>query len=60
MKGFFLPGCCETVSLVMALRKQKKYNWKETNLEFFGSDLEKKVTVTKGVAICIIYMKLLT
>jgi len=27
----------------MALRKQKKYNWKETNLEFFGSDLEKKV-----------------
>ena len=25
------------------LRKQKKYNWKETNLEFFGSDLEKKV-----------------
>lgn len=27
----------------MALRKQKKYNWKETNLAYFGSDLEKKV-----------------
>jgi len=28
-----------------ALKKQKKYNWKETNLEFFGSDLEKKVSL---------------
>lgn len=27
----------------MALRKQKKYNWKETNLTFFGSDLEKNI-----------------
>ena len=26
----------------MAIR-QKKYNWKETNLSVFGSDLEKKV-----------------
>lgn len=25
------------------LRKHKKYNWKETNLAFFGSDLEKKI-----------------
>ena len=25
------------------LKKQKKYDWKDTNLEFFGSDLEKKV-----------------
>ena len=25
------------------LKKQKKYNWKETNLAYFGSDLEKKV-----------------
>ena len=27
---------------IMALRKQKKYNWKETNLAYFGSELEKK------------------
>lgn len=27
----------------MALRKQKKYNWKETNLAYFGSELEKQV-----------------
>ena len=26
-----------------ALRKQKKYNWKETNLALFGSELEKQV-----------------
>ena len=26
----------------MALRKQKKYNWKETNLAYFGSELEKQ------------------
>ena len=25
------------------LKKQKKYNWKETNLSLFGSDLEKEV-----------------
>ena len=35
----------------MALRKQKKYNWKETNLAYFGSDLEKQVLNTlKGCA----------
>ncbi len=27
------------------LRKHKKYNWKETNLSFFGSDLEKEVSI---------------
>ncbi len=27
-----------------ALRKAKKYNWKETNLALFGSELEKKVS----------------
>lgn len=26
-----------------ALKKQKKYNWKETNLAQFGSELEKQV-----------------
>lgn len=25
------------------LRKQKKYNWKETNLAYFGSELEKQI-----------------
>ena len=29
--------------MAAGLRKQKKYNWKETNLSLFGSDLEKKV-----------------
>ena len=29
-------------SASMALRKQKKYNWKETNLAYFGSELEKQ------------------
>ena len=27
-----------------ALKKQKKYNWKETNLAQFGSELEKQVS----------------
>ena len=29
--------------MASGLKKQKKYNWKETNLSLFGSDLEKKV-----------------
>jgi gelsolin len=29
--------------MASGLRKQKKYNWKETNLSLFGSDLEKKI-----------------
>ena len=29
--------------MATGLGKQKKYNWKETNLSLFGSDLEKKV-----------------
>ena len=31
------------MNMAAGLRKHKKYNWKETNLAFFGSDLEKKV-----------------
>ena len=30
------------------LRKQKKYNWKETNLAYFGSELEKQVGRSKA------------
>jgi gelsolin len=29
--------------MATGLRKLKKYNWKETNLSLFGSDLEKKI-----------------
>ena len=42
-----------------ALKKQKKYNWKETNLAQFGSELEKQVRqvqsqVTKiNICVCI-------
>ena len=31
------------VRTMAALKKQKKYNWKETNLAQFGSELEKQV-----------------
>ena len=32
---------------LFGLKKKKKYNWKETNLALFGSDLEKEVCLTK-------------
>ena len=36
-----------------ALRKAKKYNWKETNLSLFGSDLEKEVGLLNATSRCI-------
>ena len=37
------PHLLKFFVMASGLRKQKKYNWKETNLSLFGSDLEKKV-----------------
>ena len=39
----FLKGLHYCVRTMAALKKQKKYNWKETNLAQFGSELEKQV-----------------
>jgi len=37
------PAANRDLEIMAALRKQKKYNWKETNLALFGSELEKQV-----------------